>query len=172
MSAYPNFLAGQRVTAALLNRGKPQYAINSGGAQTNATTTLANATDLSFAAEANSIYFVQLRLAYDAPTATDIKIAWSVPAAATMARNVIGQAAGTTTNIDTNAILIRRGAATQQTVGGPNAVSSAFSTYFEDVWLITSSAGTVQLQFAAAAAGTATLQGDSIIVYTQMAGPS
>ncbi len=168
---YPNFRAGQTVTALLLNKGKLEYVTNPGSPLTNATTTMANATGLSFSAEASSIYRVQALISYDAPTATDAKFAWTGPSGFGMTRNILAQAAGTTTNIDTNMITIRRAAGTAQTVGGPNATANAFSVYFEDVWMTTVDAGTVQFQFAAAAAGIATLQPDSYIVYQQVAGP-
>lgn len=165
---YPSFTAGQRVTAALLNAGKLEYVTNAGGAQTNATTTMAAATDLVFAVEASARYFIHAVISYDAPTATDIKFDWSMPAGAVTARNIISQALGTTTNIDTNAQLVRRGATTDVAVGGPNATSNAFSVHEEIIDLITSSAGDAQFNFAANAAGTATLQGDSMIWYQRI----
>jgi len=166
---YPEFQAGQRITAALLNAGKMEFVTNAAGAQTNTTTTMANATDLSFAVTVNSRWWIMTEIAYDAPTATDAKFAWTAPAGATMGRNIISQAAGTTTNIDTNAILIRRGTGTAQAVGGPNGTTSAFSVHTEIVDLqVGSTAGTIQFQFAANAAGTATLQADSMIWYQQV----
>jgi hypothetical protein len=167
---FPLFLAGQRVTAALLNTGKLEFVTNSAGAQTNATTTMTDATNLGFSVTANSRWWAMLVIAYDAPTATDAKFAWTSPVGVTMARNITSQAAGTTTNIDTNAILIRRGTGTAQAVGGPASTASAFSVHTEicDIQ-VGATAGTMQFQFAANAAGTATLQSDSMLWYQQVA---
>jgi hypothetical protein len=147
-----------------------EFVTNSGGSQTNATTTLALATSLVFPVEANASYIIMAFIAYDAPTATDAKFNWSCPAGATMGRNAISQALGTTTNIDTNVQILRRSLATDIQSGGPNAVASAFSLHQEFIDLdVGSTAGNVQLQFAAVAAGTATLQADSTIYYQRIA---
>lgn len=165
---YPVFTAGQRVTAASLNAGKIEFVTNSAGAQTNTTTTFANATGLSFAVEASARYRIHVLIGYDAPTATDIKFDWSMPTSATTARNCEYLAQGTATNIDSNMAKIRRGATTAVVAGGPNSVANAFSVYEEVTDLITVSAGTAQFRFAANAAGTATLQADSIIYYQRI----
>lgn len=166
---YPTFLAGQRVTAALLNSGKTEFVTNSGGAQTNATTTMVDATNLGFAVEANARYKIEALICYDGPT-TDVKFAWTAPAGASMARNIVSQSATSASNVDTNAIFIRRGTGTAQTVGGPASVASAFSIHVEFVDLIVgSTAGTAQFQFAEVGGGTATLQGDSVIYYQRVA---
>jgi hypothetical protein len=131
---------------------------------------MAAITGLVFAAEANARYKVQVFASYDAPTATDIKFDWVVPAGATMNRNVQALAQNAASNEDSNVEMIRRGATTDQGAGGPGTSVSAFSIYVENNDLIMSStAGDVQFNFAAAAAGTATLQADSIIYYQRIA---
>jgi hypothetical protein len=166
---YPTLTAGQKVTAALLNAGKLEFVTNAAGAQTNATTTFADATDLGFAVEAGARYQIHVLVSYDAPTATDIKFDWSMPSGATTARNCEYLALATTTNIASTVAKIRRGATTAVSAGGPNAVANAFSVYEEITDLQTVSAGTAQFRFAANAAGTATLQSDSIIYYQRIA---
>jgi hypothetical protein len=147
-----------------------EYVTNAGGAQTNATTTMADATSLGFAVEANARYMVTALISYDAPTATDIKFEWTGPAGVTMNRNVLGLAIGTADNMSSSFMAIRRGTGTDQTAGGPNGTTSAFSVYVEHVDILTSStAGTAQFRFAANAAGTATLQGDCMIYYQRIA---
>lgn len=165
---YPVFTAGQRVTAADLNAGKIEFVTNAAGAQTNATTTMANATDLGFAVEASARYRIHVLIGYDAPTATDIKFDWSMPSGATTNRNCEYLAVATATNIDSNMAKIRRGATTAVIAGGPNSIDNAFSVYEEITDLQTSGAGTAQFRFAASAAGTATLQADSIIYYQRI----
>lgn len=168
---YPEFRAGQRITASLLNAGKLEYVINAAGAQTNATTTVAAATDLSFDVEANAVYLVQARLSFGGTNTVDAKVNWTVPSGATMQRNIIAASETGTTNEDTNAIFIRRGASTQQESGIFTSPSvTAFNTYWEDVWLVVgATAGTVQANFAAVNAGTATLNADSYITYQRVA---
>lgn len=166
---YPVFTAGQRVTAALLNAGKVEFVTNAAGAQTNATTTLANATDLVFSVDSSARYLIHVLVAYDALVGVDIKFDWSMPSGATTARNCEYLALTTATNIDSNMAKIRRGATTAVQAGGPSAVNNAFSVYEEVVDLQTFSAGTAQFRFAANAAGTATLQGDGVIYYQRIA---
>lgn len=168
---YPEWRAGQRVTAALLNAGRLEFVTNSAGTQTNATTTLTNATDLLFTVTANSRWIIIAEIAYDAPTATDAKFAWTAPTGATMGRNIMGQGLDTATNIAAlTGMYIRRGTGTAQSAGGPAGTASAFSVYHEIVDLqVGSTAGTIQFQFAANAAGTATLQGDCMLWYQQVA---
>jgi len=165
---YPTFTAGQRVLAADLNAGKLEFVTNAGGAQTNATTTFVDATDLGFAVEASARYKIHVLIGYDAPTTPDIKFDWSMPSGAATARNCEYLVATTTTNIDSNMAKIRRGATTAVIAGGPNAVANAFSVYEEVTDLITVSAGTAQFRFAASGVGTATLQADSIIYYQRI----
>lgn len=171
---FPEWRAGQRVTAALLNSGKLEFVTNSAGAQTNTTTTMAAATDLIFAVEANARYWIMIEAAYNAPITDangDIKFEWTAPAGATMGRNVIALATTVpTTNLDSNVAMIRRGTGTDQVAGGTNSVASAFTVYHEVVDLqVGSTAGNVQFQFALnAGAGTATLQGDSMIWYQRI----
>jgi len=166
---YPTFTAGQRITASVLNAGKLEFVTNAAGAQTNATTTFANITDLVFAVEASARYQIHVLIGYDAPTATDIKFDWSMPSGASTNRNCEYLALATATNIASTMAKIRRGATTAVQVGGPNAVANAFSVYEEVTDLQTSSAGNAQFRFAANAAGTATVQGDSIIYYQRIA---
>lgn len=165
---YPVWTAGQRVTAAGLVAGKREFVTNSGGAQTNATTTMTNATGLSFTADANARYWLMALIAYDAPTATDIKFDWTGPTGVILNRNVMSLNAGTATNIDSNVVKIRRATGFDAVAGGPNAVANAFSLHQEIGDLITQTGGTVQFRFAANAAGTATLQADSFIYYQRI----
>jgi hypothetical protein len=167
---YPTFLAGQTITAALLNAGKLEFVTNAGGTQTNATTTFADATSLVFAVEANSRYKVHALIAYDAPLATDAKFAWTAPAGASMGRNTIGAASTlAATNLDTNASFIRRGTGTAVVAGGAASVANAFTVYEEIVDVqVSTTAGNLQFQFASNAAGTTTLQGDCVIWYQRI----
>ncbi len=165
---YPVWTAGQRVTAGGLIAGKMNFVTNSAGDQTNATTTMANATGLSFAVEDNARYWMLALISYDAPTATDIQFDWAGITGAILNRSTMGLALGTTTNINSNVLKVRRKASDDNEAGGPNAVANAFSVYVEEVDMLTQTGGTVNFRFSANAAGTATLKGDSIIYYQRV----
>jgi hypothetical protein len=165
---YPVWTAGQRVTAAGLVAGKMEFVTNSGAAQTNTTTTMANANNLSFTVDSNARYWIMALIAYDAPTATDAKFDWSGPTGAILNRNVMSLDAGTATNIDSDGAKVRRPLSFDAVAGGPNATANAFSVYQEISDLITQTGGTLAFRFAANAAGTATLQADSFIYYQRI----
>lgn len=169
---YPMILAGQTVTAALLNAGKVEMVTNSAGAQTNTLTTFVDATGLGFAVEANSRYRARALIAYDAPVDSangDINFQWTGPADVTMTRRITGLELSSTTNIDSQLMSVARSLGTDVRVGGTASTANAFSLY-EDIMDITViTAGTIQLQFAlGAGVGTATLQGDSMIWYQRV----
>lgn len=144
--------------------------VEKSGDQTNATTTLANVTGMSFTAVANAKYLIMLRVAYDAPTATDIKISWTVPSGATMQRYAIVPQAGITDNAATSVVMQRRAANTSLVGGGPNATSTGFTCWWEDIqYNVSSTGGTTQLQFAANGSGTATFRDVSQMLIIRLA---
>lgn len=159
MSQYPTWAAGQKVTAALLQGMQTTY-YTIGADVTNATTTLAD-TGLSFTPVGNSTWLLQLRAAYDAPTATDIQCAWSGPGDASMARNIMMPQIGTTSNENTAIGMIRRGMATQEQGGGPGGVTNGYASWWEDVILTVVTSGLIKFRFAAVSTGTATFRAAS-----------
>jgi hypothetical protein len=169
---YPTVLAGQRVTSAMLNAGKMEFVTNSGGAQTNTSTTPVDATGLGFPVEASSRYLVHVVVSYDSTAADDdIRFDWTMPSGGNVDRNCIYLAVGATTNIDSNIGMVRRGTATDVVAGGTAGVDSAFSVYEEICNMtVSTTAGTAQFRFGLGTApGTATLQADSVIYYQRIA---
>lgn len=170
---YPSFLAGQKVTAALLNAGNVEFVTNSGGAQNTTLTTFVDVTGLGFAADANAQYRAGALIAYDAPVDSangDVNFQWTGAVDTTMSRHIIAPALAATTNIDTNVMAIRRALGTDVRVGGTGSTANAFTVYEDmmDITMVT--AGTIQLQFAlGAGVGTATIQADSMIWYQRIA---
>jgi len=173
---YPEILAGQTVTAALLNAGKWAFVTNDAGAQTSTSTTFTDATGLGFTVEANSRYRARSLIAYDAPVSNtdgDINFQWTGPADVTVTRRITGLALGATSNIDSNLMSVARSLGTDVRVGGTAGTDNAFSLYEDimDIQVIT--AGTVQLQFAVGVITTpvitVTLQADSMIWYQRIA---
>jgi hypothetical protein len=165
---YPQFQAGQRITAALLNAGKMEFVTNAAGAQTTTSTSLVDATDLVFAVEANGRYKIDLAAAFGGATTVDGICAWTAPTGSTMGRNIISMAQGATSNEDANAVLIRRGTGTLQEFGTTNSANS-FTVHRELIDLqVGSTAGDVQFQFGVDLTGTITLQADSMIWYQRV----
>jgi len=172
---FPSFLAGQTVTAALLNSGRVEKVTNT-AAQDTTLTTFVDATDLGFSVEANARYRARALIAYDAPlsnTDGDINFQWTGPADVTVTRRVTGLAVTNTTNIDANLMSVARSLGTDVRVGGTAGTDNAFTVY-EDVMDITViTAGTIQFQFAVGIITTppitATVKADSVIYYQRVA---
>jgi hypothetical protein len=170
---YPKILAGQTVTAALLNAGQRQMVTNSGGSQATTLTTFVDITSLGFAVEANARYFARTLVAYDAPVDSangDVNFQWTGPGDATLTRRITGLELAATTNIDANLMSVARDMGTDVRVGGTGSTANAFTIYEEVIDLRVVTAGTVQLQFAlGAGVATATIQADSVIYYQRVA---
>ncbi len=145
--------------------GQELVADFAGGGVANVTPV--NVTDGVITLAPNSNYKFELRTAYDTTTANDIAFNWTSSDLANVAatRYILGPALGTTTNIDTNMVFIRRSLGTRQGVGGPNGVASAFTGYWEDGYVSNSSGSpqTFQLQISQVVnGGTSTLQSGTI----------
>jgi len=122
------------------------------------STSLQNVTDLSFTAAANGVYLLKLLLSYTGNSAQDIKVAWSIPSGADMARWVMAPALGAADNENTSVSMIRRGPTTEEGAGAPGT-TNGFTTFQEDTLLtMGSTGGTVQLQAAQRTAGSSTPQ--------------
>ena len=161
MTNYPNWYAGQRVTAALLAAGQPQR-IECSGSVSITSNTLADIAGMSFTADANAIYDIRLVASYDAPAATDIVMAWTGPAGSTMSRSIVAPALAMTTNQDTTVTMIRRSMGTAQQAGGMG--TGNFLVWLEFITLTTTTSGAVQLQFARVAAGTTVFNAGSYMI--------
>ena len=80
---YPNILAGQRITAALLNSMQPQTVIKPTDQSVTSSTTVVNDNDLVSAVLASATYIFTCYLDYEGGTtgSSDLKWVWSVPLA-------------------------------------------------------------------------------------------
>lgn len=156
------FGAGQIVyeddLAALINRQSYQEMTT----VTVNSTTMADIPGSQFAVVAGATYWVQVWLAYDGPLAGDAKFQWLVSDTVNISldRNIIAPAktingtAGQGNEQIPDMIMIRRGTATQQQVGTPAGVVSAFTVYQETSICksIATTDGTAKLQVAQVAA--------------------
>lgn len=112
------------------------------------STAVADDTELFFTAAANATYLIDAYLSYGGAQAGDIRVAWTVPAGATMTRYILAPQAGMTDNANTAMMAIRRAATTQQIAGASGGTTNDFTDWQEKVILRTSTtAGTVHLQF-------------------------
>jgi hypothetical protein len=80
--AYPTFLGGQRITAALLRSAQEQVARKTSDTSRSATTVTAADPHLQFEVVANAVYVCEGWIKYDSPTAADLNLDWSGPAGA------------------------------------------------------------------------------------------
>lgn len=85
-SQYPQVLAGEILTAALLQSFAPQTVKKAADTSRTSTTVLANDPDLQFTVAASGTYWFSLTIKYEGGTqgSSDFKTGWSVPAGTTM----------------------------------------------------------------------------------------
>lgn len=131
----------------------------------NSTTTLADATGLSFSLDANSLYIVEGYIVWDtSATANGIKIACTVPSGATInAGHFITDAAtGTPDSNSWNANDVATAtSASPFTTGNLGKVNAICKT--------SSTSGTWQLRFACETTGTITIKAGSVLRYRKVA---
>lgn len=108
--SYPQPLAGETITAAMLRSMLPQTVRKTADETRSATTTFADDTHLVFAAEANAVYTMVGWIKYFADPTPDIKIqfstpsgclgewAWMMPGSGTLAAGTVGYSIRTETN--------------------------------------------------------------------------
>ncbi len=148
MARYPEILAGNRITAQLLDSMLPDEVAKTATQGVTSSTTLVDDAELFVAVEASATYHVELFLLHDSDPAGDFKLGWTAPSGATMTWG--GHAAGaaetssaaaTTVNMRTRLI--------SETEGGLGGADGGGTTAFYQGYLITSTtAGNLQFQFA------------------------
>lgn len=146
MSTYPTVLAGQDITADLMNSMLPQYKYKTAGTiRTN--NTLTDDPDLTIQLAANAVYVIEFHIAYCANT-TNIRALWTIPSGATGTRMV--QALGSTqTGNDNTSVQSRVISLTSAANYGDASSVAAVNCYaFEQAVLTTTNAGTCAFQWA------------------------
>jgi hypothetical protein len=95
-SIWPNYVAGQRVSAADLQAGQFAIVYKAAATDRSSTTTFADDPDLSFALAANAVYFVEF-YPFFAGSLGKLKTNWTVPAGVSSTnRSVMGPASNAT----------------------------------------------------------------------------
>lgn len=79
VESYPTYLAGQRITAALLTSAQPMVVRKTADTQRSSTTTTTDDPHLTFAVAANAVYVWDGLLKYDGSTVGDVSIGFSAP---------------------------------------------------------------------------------------------
>jgi hypothetical protein len=169
MTTYPVWTAGQKVTAAML-AGMQRNWVNQGAdLVVNNSTTLQN-TSLIVPMLANGIYEYLIQGWVRASATADVKFNWSLPAGATVDRNMWGAATGATggTTAYTES-MFRVNSGGDIEVG---AVSTSTTSAYYEYGLIRcgGTAGNATLQFAqfVANASDATFRAQSNLFYTRV----
>jgi hypothetical protein len=151
MARYPEILAGNRITAQLLDSMLPDVVVKAANETVTSSTTLQNDDELFVSVEANAQYEVSLRLLHDSDNtaAADVKMSWTGPSGATMfwgghGANVAesGASSGTITATNMETHLINE----TMTFGGGD--STGTYAILGGVLVTSSTAGTLQYQWA------------------------
>ena len=154
MAIYPNYTAGQKLTAADLAAGQSIIVYKTANTDRASTTTLTDDPELTVTLAAGAVYIIEFYLHYAAINAAQFKTAWTVPSGATGARSVRGLASTVSDSSSAptggGAGSLRSGIHNYTTVinygtrdSGTNQVLAR-----EETLITTSSAGTCAIQWA------------------------
>lgn len=150
MGIYPNYVGGQRLTAADLAAG--QFLIVTKAANTDRASTASPADDpdLQFDLAESSVYAIEFFLQYACITAAGFITAWRIPSGATGNKGIQG-AGSSATDTSANNISMRsgvHGVGTFTASYGSRASATNQLLAYEECMLTTSAAGEVALQWA------------------------
>jgi hypothetical protein len=144
--AFPDWAAGETITAGKLNSRERHFARVDSEETVNASTTLTASTQLTFEAEADAIYELLVSLRYSTPDAADFKWDYSVPSGATMTRFPIAADLTSSDRENSNVRLLTAAESTAAQAGGD---AGNILLLREHAWLETGgTSGTVSLRFA------------------------
>jgi hypothetical protein len=159
------YTAGQKIRASELNQLPQLYYLNSDLARTTSAS-YASVTGLSFAVDISSRYLAECFLFYNAPTAAGIKVQWTFPAATTASWGADGVTFGAASSV---------GSVNRQSLGAAGEHAFSGETGIDvfakptAVFLTSTTAGTIQLQFKQqATSGTTTLRAGSCLRVTKL----
>jgi|SRR5882757_2660360 len=152
MAIYPNWLAGQDITADSLNAMQPLIAIKTAGEAVTSSTAMQNDNELFLPAVASATYLMELYLMYDSSTASDIKIGWTVPTGATMIWAPMGANLGEATNSAVLSMNLQSRVETETAnLGGSTSTGIGATAW--GVLIMSTTAGNLQFQWAQATSG-------------------
>lgn len=156
---FPLWAAGQWLTADEMNNRTPVEAVSLIG-QTISTTTLTNVDELFIPVRANVIYKMTARINYLSATTTDAKVFWTIPTGASLSVSLWALTSGVGDlfgDLFTHAQTIGPGSpGAAEVIGGAGSGQTA-STWMAGLLQMGDTAGNLQFQAAANAAGTLTI---------------
>lgn len=175
MSVYPQFTAGQRLTAALLTAMQTQEILKVAGEPVTSSTALQADDELVVPVLANATYEIEFCLRVSGLTAAGFKTDWDLPAGASGNRLVSGPGAAAATDSDGDVDVMRWTVHASSTVAEyTNPRNSASSHTWIKEWArlaVGGTAGNVTIRWAQlVSTGTATtVQPDSYVRYRRVA---
>lgn len=147
MATYPSVLAGQDITADLLNSMLPQIAVKSVGEAVTSSIAQQNDNELFVPAVANATYFVELWLLHDSAVAGDISIGWAALSGATFSWGVVGPHIGATTSSTVTDVNMQTRALNEAAdLGGGG--STGTTAIAKGIFTTASTSGNIQLTWA------------------------
>jgi len=145
----------------LLSLGPIQRVRKTADQNVVASTTLVNDTHLSFAVAASEVWKVTWYLLYSAPTAGDLKVAWTFPTSGVLDVSYVWMDSALT--LAQNGGHYTTSPSTATNLGGTGATVGPVAV--ETVFANSTNAGTLQLQWAqATASGTTTMLTNSSVI--------
>jgi hypothetical protein len=154
VSRYPVWSAGQRITAAMLTAGQPNSVTKQANEQLTSSVTLQNDNELALAVEANSVYDVTLVLfgqTANSDIAGDLAVGFTFPSGGVLHWTGTGPNNADLSVANSSSAKgewIARMSATSGVTTIPYGMSGVAIGVILHATLITSSAGTLQLQWA------------------------
>jgi hypothetical protein len=147
MPIYPDIRAGQRMTVDILRAMIPEQVTKSVTETVTNSTTLQNDDELFLSVEANATYEVELWLLHSSGTTGDFKGGWTAPSGATFAWGVHGVSGASVSTVGATEVNFQiRTLAESIQLGGANLSGTA--AYLRGTLVTSSTAGTLQFQFA------------------------
>ncbi|MEU1908100.1 hypothetical protein [Streptomyces hygroscopicus] len=175
---FPQWLAGQRITANGLN-ARNWIRVNQGTDITRTSSTTMTNTNLVITGAAGAEYYYQALISYGASIDSDMQWAWSIPTDASITRftAALSIADVTTGSASAHTVVMRRPAATTGvTAGGTDAANigtntTTFNSAYDQGMITFGAAGTATLQFAqnSSDADGTTFRASSYLLYTRIA---
>jgi hypothetical protein len=147
MAIYPDIRAGQRMTVDVLRAMIPDQVTKSVTETITSSTTLQDDDELFLSVVANATYEVEMWLLHSSGTTGDIKIGFTGPTSATFAWGVHGVATSSVSTVAATEVNMQiRTLAESTPLGGQNLTGTA--AYVRGTLVTSSTAGTIQFQFA------------------------
>lgn len=156
MTNYPNWAAGDPITADWLNHTQGFWFYKASDLTRTSTVTLADDPDLTMELDANAVYWVEFNLLAGATNAEDFRSEWGVPSGATGFKECWGPSETVTTNSTGDANLVRLGVhgfTTDIIYGGIRNANNLFFSAREFGLVHTTSAGTLVFRWAQGTSG-------------------